>query len=154
MTHLVDTSVWHHYARTPAIQDAVDGLVSTGHLLTTCPVIVAEYCFSARNTTELRDLQTDMGLLYLLETSNLAPSVRRIQSALWSIGLARAAGASDTLIAAYALEHNQTIVTCDVDFVHIANALEKTGTQSPLRVLHLTDSEQLPATPEAHHPDT
>jgi predicted nucleic acid-binding protein len=139
VTHLVDTSVWHRYARSPAIQDAVDGLVSTGHLLTTCPVIVAEYCFSARNTTELRDLQTDMGLLYPLETSNLTPSVRRIQSALWSIGLARAAGASDTLIAAYALEHNQTIVTCDVDFVHIGKALEETGIEPALRVIHVSE---------------
>lgn len=154
MTYLVDTSVWHRYARSPAIQSAVDGLVSSGNLLTTCPVIVAEYCFSARNTAELHELQADMGLLYLLESDNLTPRVKGIQSALWSMGLARAAGSSDTLTAAYGLEYNQTIVTCDVDFVHIAKALEETGTQPPLRVLHLMDSEQSPATPEANHPDT
>ena len=139
MTHLVDTSVWHRYARSPAVQRAVDGLVSSGNLLTTCPVIVAEYCFSARNNVELDRLQADMGLLYLLESDDLTPHVRRIQSALWSTELSRAAGSSGTLTAAYALEHNQTIVTCDVDFVHIAQALEKVGKKSPLRVIHLVE---------------
>jgi predicted nucleic acid-binding protein len=139
VTHLIDTSVWHRYARSPAIQSAVDGLVATGHLLTTCPVIVAEYCFSARNTAELQELQTDMGLLYLLESDNLTPHVKSIQSALWSTGLARAAGSSDTLTAAYGLEHNQTIVTCDVDFVHIQQALEKVGKKPLLRVMHVLE---------------
>jgi predicted nucleic acid-binding protein len=139
VTHLIDTSVWHRYARSPAIQSAVDGLVATGHLLTTCPVIVAEYCFSARNTAELQELQTDMGLLYLLESDNLTPHVKSIQSALWSTGLARAAGSSDTLTAAYGLEHNQTIVTCDVDFVHIQQALEKVGKNPLLRVMHVLE---------------
>lgn len=138
MTHLIDTSVWHRYARSPAIQSAVDGLVSSGNLLTTCPVIVAEYCFSARNTAELHELQADMGLLYLLESDNLTPRLGNIQTALWSTGLTRAAGASDTLIAAYALEHNQTIVTCDVDFVHISQALEQRE-KHPLRVLQVTE---------------
>ena len=139
MTHLIDTSVWHRYARSPAVQSTVDGLVSSGHLLTTCPVVVAEYCFSARNNAELQELQTDMGLLYLLESDNITPHVTRIQSALWSTGRTRAAGSSDTLTAAYAVEHNQTIVTCDIDFVHIADALENAETTPPLRVLHVTE---------------
>lgn len=140
MTHLIDTSVWHRYARSTAVQGAVDGLVSSGNLLTTCPVVVAEYCFSARNTAELQELQADMGLLYLLESEDLTPRINLIQSALWSTGLARAAGSSDTLTAAYGLEHNQTIVTCDVDFVHIAQALEKVGKKPLLRVMHVLDS--------------
>ena len=139
MTHLIDTSVWHRYARSPAVQSAVDGLVSSGHLLTTCPVIAAEYCFSARNATELEELQDDMALLYLLESDNLTPLVERIQSALWSTGRARAAGSLDTLTAAYALEHNQIVVTCDVDFVHISQALEQAGEKHPLKALHVTE---------------
>ena len=140
MTHLIDTSVWHRYARSPSVQSVVDGLVSSGHLLTTCPVIVAEYCFRAQNNAELLELQVDMGLMYLLESDHLSPLVTLIQSALCSTGQARAAGSSDTLIAAYGLEHNQTVVTCDVEFVHIARALEETGTQPPLRVIHLTEA--------------
>lgn len=139
MTHLVDTSVWHRYGRSPAVQSAVDGLVSAGNLLTTCPVIVAEYCFNARNTAELQELQTDMGLLYLLESDDLTPHVKSVQAALWSTGRARAAGSSDTLTAAYALEHDQTVVTCDVDFVHIAQALGKAEIQPALQVLHVRE---------------
>lgn len=139
MTHLVDTSVWHRYARSPAVQSTVDDLVSSGHLLTTCPVVVAEYCFSARKPAELQELQDDMALLYLLESDNLTPHITRIQSALWSTGRTRAAGSSDTLTAAYALEHNQIIVTCDVDFAHISQALEEAGEKHPLRVLHVTE---------------
>lgn len=147
MTHLIDTGVWHRYARSPAVQSAVDDLVSSGHLLTTCPIIVSEYCFSARNTTELEQLQGDMGLLYLLESDNLTLHIANIQAALWSTGRARAAGSSDTLAAAYALEHNQTIVTCDVDFVHIAQALETAGTHPALRVMHVNDTASSPAKP-------
>lgn len=139
MTHLIDTSVWHRYGRSPAVQTVVDGLVSLGHLLTTCPVIVAEYCFSARNTAELHELQADMALMFRLESDDLTPRVTLVQSALWSNGRARAAGSADTLIAAYALEHNQTVVTCDIDFVHIAQALEEAGTHPPLRVIHLME---------------
>jgi predicted nucleic acid-binding protein len=139
VTHLIDTSVWHRYARSPAVRRTVDGLVTSGHLLTTCPVIVAEYCFSARKINELEELQTDMGLLYLLESGNLTPHITLIQSALWSTGRTRAAGPSDALTAAYAMEHNQTIVTCDVGFVHIAQALEQAGEKHPLRVLHVTE---------------
>ena len=139
MTHLIDTSVWHRYARSPAVQSTVDGLVSSGHLLTTCPVVVAEYCFSARKPAELEELQADMALLYLLESDNLTPHITRIQSAVWSTGRTRAAGSLNTLTAAYALEHNQTIVTCDVDFVHIAHALEEAESTPPLRVLHVTE---------------
>ena len=139
MTHLIDTSVWHRYARSAEVRNEVDRLVSTGALLTTCPVVVAEYCFSARNEAELSELQTDMELLYLLESSELNFRVEHIQSALWSTGLIRAAGASGTLIAAYALNHNQTIVTCDVDYVHIARALEASATKRHLRVIHVTE---------------
>lgn len=139
MTHLIDTSVWHRYARSPAVQSTVDGLVSSGHLLTTCPVVVAEYCFSAGSSAELDELQADMGLLYQLESDNLTPYITLIQASLWSTGRPRAAGSSDTLTAAYALEHNQTIVTCDIDFVHISQALEQAGEKRPLRVLHVTE---------------
>jgi len=56
VTHLIDTSVWHRYARSAEVRNEVDRLVSTGALLTTCPVVVAEYCFSARNEAELSEV--------------------------------------------------------------------------------------------------
>ena len=71
MTHLVDTSVWHTYQRSAATRTAIARLIDAGALLTTCPVVVAEYCFSARSATELEELQEDMRLLYCLESESL-----------------------------------------------------------------------------------
>ena len=139
MTHLIDTSVWHRYARSSAVQEVIDRLVSQGALLTTCPVVRAEYCFSARDSSELAELHSDMDLLYLLESSDLTARVQQIQSALWSTGRVRAAGAADTLIAAYALHHRQTIVTCDRDYVHIARALDTSQATESLRVIHVAE---------------
>lgn len=86
----------------------------------------------------LSQLQEDMALLYMLESHALTAQVHTIQSALWSSALARGAGASHTLIAAYALEHHQTVVTCDRDFVHISRAIKKAQTNQRLYVLAIT----------------
>jgi len=144
VTHLLDTSVLHTYARSERVRDVVDGIVSAGGMLSTCPVVIAEYCFSAQSPEMLKELTADMGLFYLLESDNLTPRIHAIQSALWSCGLVRAAGAQDTLIAAYALEHGHTVVTCDRDFAHISAALEQSGSSEALRVLTITDDETLP----------
>ncbi|MEO8095927.1 MAG: hypothetical protein ABI632_13485, partial [Pseudolysinimonas sp.] len=43
------------------------------------------------------------------------------QSGLWGSGLLRAAGAVDTLIAAYAIKNDVTLLHYDRDFEHIAS---------------------------------
>jgi predicted nucleic acid-binding protein len=43
------------------------------------------------------------------------------QNALWNRGLLRAAGAMDTLIAAYAIRNKATLLHYDRDFDHIAS---------------------------------
>ena len=143
MTHLVDTSVWHRYGASPAVQQVVDGLVTRGGLLTTCPVVISEYCFSARSASELNELQEDLAMLYLLESDELTPFVRDIQSALWSTGHARAAGSADSLVAAYSLSHNQTVVTLDEDFLHIARALHAVKADKQLRVIRIQHDGQV-----------
>jgi predicted nucleic acid-binding protein len=137
VTHLVDTSVWHTYQRSAATRRAIARLIDAGALLTTCPVVVAEYCFSARSAAELEDLQEDMRLLYCLESESLGKGIRAIQTSLWATGLVRAAGVADTVIAAYALEHDQTVVTCDTDFLHIRKALASNKHGEALRVLYV-----------------
>lgn len=46
-----------------------------------------------------------------------------VQSRLWNGGLLRAAGAMDTLIAAYALKNNAAVLHYDGDFEHIASVV-------------------------------
>jgi len=137
VTHLVDTSVWHQYGRNKAVQQVVQKIVGAGALLTTCPVVITEYCFSARTATELDDLQADMALLYALESNSLTGRVNEIQTALWSTGRVRAAGSLDCVIAGYALEHDQILLTCDEDFLHISKALTQMKAEKQLRVIHV-----------------
>jgi predicted nucleic acid-binding protein len=137
VTHLVDTSVWHTYQRSVATRTAIARLVDAGALLTTCPVVVAEYCFSARSAAELEELQEDMRLLYCLESESLKNGIQAIQTSLWATGFVRAAGSADTMIAVYALEYDQTVVTCDTDFLHIQHALANNKSGKQLRVLHI-----------------
>lgn len=139
MTHLVDTSVWHKLGRSANIASAIFELKSAGALFTTCPPVVAEYCFSARNAAELDELREDMRNLHLLGAPVDNDIVGRIQVALWSTGRARAAGAIDTIIAAYAISARQVIVSADKDFGHISAALDDFGSKSRLRSIYLPE---------------
>lgn len=143
MSHLVDTSVWHKYQRFPAVKQIVDDFDADGAVLTTCPTVIAEYCFSATNATSLQEFQSRISLLRTIESANLAHAVRTIQMALWSQGLVRAAGAIDTLTAAYALESDQTLVTCDADHLHISRALGRFATRERLRVLYIAENGEV-----------
>ena len=140
MTHLVDTSVWHKAGRFPDIASALRELDQSGAIFSTCPVVIAEYCFSARTDRELEAMRNDLAQLYQLDRSQLEPRVQIIQRSLWRHGLARAAGAADTLIAAYALAHEQTLVTCDSGFLHISAALKRSRGASRLHVIHLAET--------------
>lgn len=140
MTHLVDTSVWHKAGRFPEIASALRELDQSGAIFSTCPLVIAEYCFSARTGSELEAMRNDLAQLYQLDGTKLADRVHIIQRSLWRHGLARAAGAADTLIAAYALAHEQTLVTCDDGFLHISAALNRSRSSERLHVLHCAES--------------
>jgi predicted nuclease of predicted toxin-antitoxin system len=49
--------------------------------------------------------------------------VLAVQSRLWNGGLLRAAGAVDTLIAAYAMKNDAAVLHYDSDFEHIASVV-------------------------------
>lgn len=139
MTHLVDTSVWHKYASHPQVKEVVDRLAQAGSLFTTCAPITAEYCFSARDAKELGELQRDMALMLEVKPKLLSENVRAIQSALWHQGRMRAAGSIDTLIAAYAIDAHQVVVSCDKDFAHISRALRAHGSELQLGYVYIDE---------------
>lgn len=103
-------------------------------------MVIAEYCFSARTGRELEAMRNDLAQLYQLDGTKLADRVQIIQRSLSRQSLARAAGAADTLIAAHALAHEQTLVTCDSGFLHISAALKRSRGSSRLHVIHLAES--------------
>lgn len=143
MTHLVDTSVWHKYGRYPGVARVIDELDQTGAIFATCPPVVAEYCFSATNPSELAAMQDEMAQFYQLDGQQLMSSIHTIQKALTQRGLHRAVGATDTVIAAYALATEQILVTCDKDFLHIAIAMEGARNRGRLLVTHITETGEI-----------
>lgn len=138
MSHLLDTSVFHKLGRFPAVRAAVQEVLAGEAVASTCEPVIAEYCFSARSAEELAQMQQDMHAFYRLEAPP-AGLVELIQTSLWGAGRARAAGAIDTLIAAYAIAANEPLVTCDSDFLHIALALRATQSSQRLRVIHIAE---------------
>lgn len=143
MTHLVDTSVWHKVGNYPRVRDAVDALYEGGAIFSTCAPVIAEYSFSARSSGELSEMLDDLNLLYQLDGLSVSQQVHVIQRALWSGGRMRAAGALDVVIAAHAIAADQELVTCDIDFLHIAQALNGAELNEQLRVIHISEQGQL-----------
>jgi predicted nucleic acid-binding protein len=140
MTHLVDASVWHKYGRFSGVASAINALDQAGAIFSTCPTVIAEYCFSARNTSELTEMQNEMAQFYQLDARELTQTIHRIQMALVRRNLHRAVGASDVVIAAYAVSAEQVLVTCDRDFLHIAKAFRHTRNFGRLHVTHIDEA--------------
>jgi hypothetical protein len=122
-TYLVDNSIWQKAGTSTAIADRLRAL-SPNHLIITCPPQVLEYCHSARDPREDRDLREDMeGLLPAWEHPDEQDALD-IQHALWEKGLVRAAEAFDCLIAAYAAVNDAVILNSDHDFEYIELATD------------------------------
>lgn len=143
MTHLVDTSVWQKITRYPQVESALLEIEEAGAVFSTCPPVVAEYCFSARDIFELNTLQGFVMDFYQLDEKPLTHAVAQIQKSLWKHGLARAAGAIDTEIAAYALDADHEVVTCDLDYVHISRALKLSRSRLKLRVSYISETGEI-----------
>lgn len=124
--YLVDNSVWARLASGDAgIMARLRGIErAPSDLFVTCPPQVLEFCHSARTPREHADYRARIGLGFPLERAPDESLVLDIQGALWSTGLARAAGPLDILIAAYALVNDATVLAADRDFEHIATVTD------------------------------
>jgi predicted nucleic acid-binding protein len=120
-TYLVDNSIWQKAGRSAAIATRVRDLY-TRHLIITCPPQVLEYCHSARSPQEYARLRANMEALVPAWAHPPERAALDIQQALWDAGLARAAGAFDCLIAAYAAANDAVILNSDHDFGYIETA--------------------------------
>lgn len=143
MTHLVDTSVWQKITRYPQVESSLLEIEEAGAVFSTCPPVVAEYCFSARDVFELNTLQGFVMDFYQLDEKPLTHAVAQIQKSLWKHGFVRAAGAIDTEIAAYALDADHEVVTCDLDYVHISRALKLSRSRLKLRVSYISETGEI-----------
>ncbi len=122
---LVDTSVWARLATTPTVADrlrTIIELVSPDDLLV-CPPVAVEYGFTARTGKDHSRLREQLAAFTECNEHPTEADALGIQSRLWNGGLLRAAGATDTLIAAYAIKNNAAVLHYDRDFEHIASVV-------------------------------
>ncbi|MFP5022487.1 PIN domain-containing protein [Pseudonocardia phyllosphaerae] len=124
--YLVDNSVWARLASGDPVVGARLRRIerAPADLFVTCPPQVLEFCHSARSPEEHAHLYEQMSLGFPLERAPDESLVLDIQSALWNAGLVRAAGATDILIAGYAIVNDATVLAADHDFGHIARVTD------------------------------
>jgi predicted nucleic acid-binding protein len=122
---LVDTSVWARLATTPEVADELRKRIESGspNDLLVCPPVALEYGFTARTGTEHSRLREHLAAFTECPEHPTEGEALDVQGRLWNGGLLRAAGATDTLIAAYAIKNNATVLHYDRDFEHIASAV-------------------------------
>ncbi|UNX54039.1 PIN domain-containing protein [Georgenia sp. TF02-10] len=124
--YLVDNSVWARLASGDAGIAARLRRIerAPADLFVTCPPQVFEFCHSARTPEEHARYRERISLGFPLERPPDESLVLDVQSALWSAGLVRAAGAVDILIAGYAIVNDATVLTADHDYDHIARVTD------------------------------
>jgi len=123
---IVDNSVWARLNTSPEVASAFRSVVNMASPMSiwVCPPTVAEIGFGARDAASHATLLSQLTTAFW-DCPN-APSsadTLRIQSSLWSNGLVRAAGAMDTVIAAYAIANDATLLHYDRDFEYISSVV-------------------------------
>lgn len=119
-TYLADTSALARL-RHPAVASALGPLIEAG-LVATCGVIEFELGWATRTAREFDDVRADRraGYEWLAIHDEDWRRALDVQSALWGVGLIRAVGFPDLLIAAVAERERVTILHYDSDYDLIA----------------------------------
>lgn len=123
--YVIDNSVWARLGTKPEMVVALKSIVDLARPddVLICPPTAAELGFGARNGAEHTDLMAELRAFGECAEHPTVDDTLAIQNRLWNGGLLRAAGAMDTLIAAYAIRNDATLVHYDRDFEHIASVV-------------------------------
>ena len=123
--YLIDNSVWARLSTDPEVVVALKQLLDLANPedVLICPPIAAEVGFSARNGADHTALMEQLTAFTECPEHPASAEVMEIQNKLWNSGLLRAAGAMDTIIAAYALTNDAILVHYDRDYDHIASVM-------------------------------
>lgn len=120
--YLIDNSVWARLSTDPSVVDALKAVVDLANPddVLICPPIAMEVGFSARTGPDHTALMTQLEAFPECGEHPSVEDAMLVQNRLWNGGLLRAAGAMDTLIAAYAMKNGATLLHYDQDYEHIA----------------------------------
>jgi predicted nucleic acid-binding protein len=120
VTYLVDKSAWEQLRYSEAARERMRQIRRTGEIAT-CPAIVGELLYSARNLDGLRSRRKQLETLLWLETTDDAHHrALGVQQDMATRGQHRGVGLVDLLIAATAEQHTATVLHYDRDFERIA----------------------------------
>ena len=118
---LIDNSVWQRQGQERVREAMVELLAaSSPWAILTCPPIAAEVGFSARNGRDHDSVRTYLAEFPECDVHPTAALVLDLQNSLFNGGLVRAVGALDTVVAAYGVANDATVVHYDGDFEHVA----------------------------------
>ncbi len=119
---MIDNSVWSRLSTEPEVVVALKQLLDLASPddVLICPPIAAEVGFGARSGRDHSTLVEQLSAFTECPHHPTSGEILDIQSKLWNGGLLRAAGAVDTVIAAYAIKNGATLLHYDRDFDHIA----------------------------------
>jgi predicted nucleic acid-binding protein len=118
--YLVDKSAWEQLHYSEAAREKLRGLRRTDELAT-CPAIVGELLYSARDGDGLQARRRQLETLRWLETTDDAQHrALGVQQDLSRRGQHRGVGMVGLLIAATAEQHSATVLHYDTDFERIA----------------------------------
>ena len=122
---IIDHSVWARLGTSPAVVRAFRDIVEAHSpaSIWVCPPTVTEIGFSARNGSEHDSVWTALSAFRDCPRPPTSHDALVIQNRLWHAALVRAVGAIDTVIAAYALANDATVLHYDSDFEHVATVM-------------------------------
>jgi predicted nucleic acid-binding protein len=120
--YLIDNSVWARLSTEPTVVAALTAIVDLAQPVNVlvCAPIALELGFSTQTGAAHAALRERLSDFPQCSSHPSLDDALAIQGDLWRGGLLRAAGAMDTLIAAYALANDAILVHYDRDFEHIA----------------------------------
>lgn len=120
---IVDNSVWARLSTSPDVRARLVALVNLHgpNAIMICPPVVAEVGFSARSGADHDQVMRQLAAFPECPQVPTSADVLELQNRLWNGGLLRSVGAIDTLIAAYGISNDATILHYDTDFEHVAS---------------------------------
>lgn len=123
--YLVDNSVWGRLSTDAAVVAALKATVDLARPdeVLVCPPVVLEVGYSARTAPDHTRLMAQLAAFPQCRQHPTVEDAMLIQSRLRNGGLLRAVGAMDSLIAAYAMKNDATVLHFDRDFEHIADVM-------------------------------
>jgi predicted nucleic acid-binding protein len=119
--YLVDTSAFIRLSSEPQLRKAWSDHMAAGQLAL-CPVTELEVLYTAQSMTHRRQLQQTFAAFYVWVPipDRALERAADVQSDMTKLGMQRAAGVVDLLVAATAEEHRMTVLHYDRDFASLA----------------------------------